>query len=230
MKVAQLELIEVSKIYRVGDNEIPALDRVSLAVAKGEFLSIVGHSGSGKTTLLSIIGGILRPDRGRIAFAGEDISVMDDAALSAYRNNKIGFMFQFSSLLPILTARENVMLAALFGRERSRREQERADHLLEMVGIGDRADAYPWQLSGGQQRRVAIARALMNQPQLLLADEPTGDLDEQTEAEIMALLGKINREQEVTMILITHNGALARTAQRMMRMKQGRLSLVAEGK
>ena len=225
--MSQLELIEVSKMYRVGENNIPALDQVSLAVRRGEFLSIVGHSGSGKTTLVSVIGGILRPSSGRVLFGGEDICVMDDVGLSSYRNTKIGFMFQFASLLPILTARENVMLAALFGRERSRREQERADHLLDLVGIGDRVNAYPWQLSGGQQRRVAIARALMNQPQLLLADEPTGDLDEQTEAEIMALLGKISREEQVTMILITHNSALARTAQRMMRMKQGRLTLVA---
>ncbi|MFU8818428.1 MAG: ABC transporter ATP-binding protein [Desulfurivibrio sp.] len=225
--MGQLELIEVSKMYKVGESTIPALDRVSLVVQRGEFLSIVGHSGSGKTTLVSVIGGILQPSSGRVLFGGDDICAMDDAGLSAYRNNRIGFMFQFASLLPILTARENVMLAALFAGARSRLEQERADHLLDLVGIGNRINAYPWQLSGGQQRRVAIARALMNQPELLLADEPTGDLDERTEAEIMALLGRINREEQVTMILITHNVALARTAQRMMRMKQGRLSLVA---
>lgn len=225
--MGQLELIEVSKMYKVGENTIPALDRVSLVVQRGEFLSIVGHSGSGKTTLVSVIGGILQPSSGRVLFGGDDICAMDDAGLSTYRSSRIGFMFQFASLLPILTARENVMLAALFAGARSRLEQERADHLLDLVGIGNRVNAYPWQLSGGQQRRVAIARALMNQPELLLADEPTGDLDEQTEAEIMALLGRINREEQVTMILITHNVALARTAQRMMRMKQGRLSLVA---
>lgn len=225
--MAQLELNEVSKIYRVGDNRIPALDRVSLAVEKGEFLSIVGHSGSGKTTLVSVIGGILHPDSGRILFAGDDICAMDDVGLSSYRNSKVGFMFQFASLLPILTARENVMLAAMFGSRRSPEEYRRAGHLLELVGIGERAEAYPSELSGGQQRRVAIARALMNEPELILADEPTGDLDEETEAEIMGLLNKINREKAVTMLLITHNITLARTAGRMMRMKQGQLRLAA---
>lgn len=225
--MAQLELQDVSKIYQVGDNRIAALDQVSLAVEKGEFLSIVGHSGSGKTTLVSIIGGILHPGSGRVLFEGGDIAAMDDAALSHHRNTKIGFMFQFASLLPILTARENVMLAAMFGQHRSPDEDKRAGHLLDLVGIGDRAESYPWQLSGGQQRRVAIARALMNRPEMILADEPTGDLDERTEADIMELLGRINREEQVTMILITHNMALARTARTMMRMKQGRLSLVA---
>jgi ABC-type lipoprotein export system ATPase subunit len=226
--VAQLELNEVSKIYRVGDNVIPALDRVSLSIAKGDFISVVGHSGSGKTTLVSIVGGILRPSSGQILFEGEDICALGDVELSSYRNERIGFMFQFASLLPMLTARENVMLAALFGQERSREEQQRADHLLDLVGIGERVEAYPGELSGGQQRRVAIARALMNNPGLILADEPTGDLDEETEAEIMKLLGRINREQEVTMILITHNASLARTADRMLRMKNGRLVGVTE--
>ncbi|MFH7325018.1 ABC transporter ATP-binding protein [Desulfurivibrio sp. C05AmB] len=226
--VAQLELKEVSKIYRVGDNVITALDRVSLSIAKGDFISVVGHSGSGKTTLVSIVGGILRPSSGQILFEGEDICALGDVDLSGYRNERIGFMFQFASLLPMLTARENVMLAALFAQERSREEQQRADHLLDLVGIGERVEAYPGELSGGQQRRVAIARALMNNPGLILADEPTGDLDEETEAEIMKLLGRINREQEVTMILITHNAALARTADRMLRMKNGRLVGVTE--
>ncbi|MFH7319110.1 ABC transporter ATP-binding protein [Desulfurivibrio sp. D14AmB] len=221
--MSQLELVAVSKIYRVDQTAIPALNQVSLRVERGEFLSVVGHSGSGKSTLVSVIGGILRPSSGQVLFGGHDISALDDGGLSAYRNRRVGFIFQFASLLPVLTARENVMLAALFGENRSRREQERADHLLDLVGIGDRVNAYPWQLSGGQQRRVAIARALMNQPELLLADEPTGDLDEQTEAEIMALLSRINREERVTMILITHNRALAKTASRMLRMKQGHL-------
>ncbi|MDF1614613.1 ABC transporter ATP-binding protein [Desulfurivibrio dismutans] len=221
--MAQLELNDVSKIYRVGDSELTAMNRVSLQIEEGDFISIVGHSGSGKTTLVSVIGGILRPTSGRVLFEQDDICAMDDVQLSGYRNRKIGFMFQFASLLPMLTARENVMLAALFGRERSAEERQRADHLLELVGIGERAGAYPGELSGGQQRRVAIARALMNNPRMLLADEPTGDLDEETEAEIMSLLGKINREQQVTMLLITHNGALARTADRMLRMRQGSL-------
>ncbi len=224
--MAQLELNDVSKTYRVGDNILTAMDRVFLQVEQGEFISIVGHSGSGKTTLVSVIGGILRPTSGRILFGEQDICTMNDSQLSDYRNTRIGFMFQFASLLPMLTARENVMLAALFGRERSSGEQERADHLLDLVGIGDRVGAYPGELSGGQQRRVAIARALMNNPEMILADEPTGDLDEETEGEIMGLLWRINREQKVTILLITHNSALARTANRMLRMRQGRLLAV----
>lgn len=224
--MAQLELIDVSKRYMVGGNALTALNHVSLQVEQGEFISIVGHSGSGKTTLVSVIGGILRPTSGQLLFDGSDLATMNDGELSAHRNTKIGFMFQFASLLPMLTARENVMLPALFGRQRSAEEQQRADHLLDLVGIGDRVGAYPGELSGGQQRRVAIARALMNKPRMILADEPTGDLDEDTEAEIMALLGKINREQQVTMLLITHNGALARTADRMLRMRQGSLTAV----
>ncbi len=224
--MAQLELNDVSKTYRVGDNILTAMDRVFLQVEQGEFISIVGHSGSGKTTLVSVIGGILRPTSGRILFGEQDICTMNDSQLSDYRNTRIGFMFQFASLLPMLTARENVMMAALFGRERSSGEQERADHLLDLVGIGDRVGAYPGELSGGQQRRVAIARALMNKPEMILADEPTGDLDEETEGEIMGLLWRINREQKVTILLITHNSALARTANRMLRMRQGRLLAV----
>jgi ABC-type lipoprotein export system ATPase subunit len=225
--VAQLELINLAKIYTVGDNSIPGLKTVSLTIEQGDFLSIVGHSGSGKTTLISIIGGILKPTSGRILYNGSDICTMNDAQLSEYRSTKIGFMFQFASLLPILTARENVLLSSLFSPERSKDENERAERYLELVGIGDKLDAYPRQLSGGQQRRVAIARALMNNPELILADEPTGDLDEGTEKEIMDLFKKINREKKVTMILITHNVALAGEAGKMMRMNNGTLTLVA---
>jgi ABC-type lipoprotein export system ATPase subunit len=225
--MTQIELINLTKSYPVGDATVSGLDAVSLSIEKGDFLSIVGHSGSGKTTLISIIGGILRPTSGKVLFNGEDICAMNDAQLSVYRSTKIGFMFQFASLLPILTARENVLLSSLFSPERTSDENERAVHYLELVGIGDKLDAYPGQLSGGQQRRVAIARALMNDPELILADEPTGDLDEETERDIMQLFKEINREKKVTMILITHNVALARGASRMMRMSQGRLMPVA---
>jgi ABC-type lipoprotein export system ATPase subunit len=226
--VAQLELINLAKIYTVGDNTIPGLKTVSLAIEQGDFLSIVGHSGSGKTTLISIIGGILRPTSGRILYNGSDICAMNDEQLSEYRSTKIGFMFQFASLLPILTARENVLLPSLFSPERAPDENERAEQYLDLVGIGDKLDAYPRQLSGGQQRRVAIARALMNNPEFILADEPTGDLDEGTEKEIMALFKKINREKKVTMILITHNVALALEADKMMRMHHGALTAATE--
>lgn len=219
--MAQIELSDISKVYTVGGQTIRAVDGVSLKIERGDFLSIVGHSGSGKTTLLSIIGGIIRPTSGRMLYDGTDICTLDDDRLSAYRNNKIGFMFQFASLLPILTARENVLLPGLFGPAGRALDRGKAEEHLSMVGLGDKIEAYPSQLSGGQQRRVAIARALMNGPEVILADEPTGDLDEETEAEIMDLFKRLNSDKKVTFIFITHNLNLARQAQKQMRMGQG---------
>lgn len=223
--MTQIEIAGLSKSYAVGGLTIQAVDRVSLKIAKGDFLSIVGHSGSGKTTLLSMIGGIIRPTSGSILFNGSDISLLDDDRLSGYRNEKIGFMFQFASLLPILTARENVLLPGLFNPEqnpqKNKENEARAVEYLHLVGLGDRVDSYPNQLSGGQQRRVAIARALINNPEVILADEPTGDLDEETEAEIMELFRRLNREKQITFILITHNLHLAEQAARRLRMSQG---------
>ena len=198
------------------------VDNVSLSINKGAFLSIVGHSGSGKTTLVSIVGGILKPTSGKVLLDGVDICTLDDNRLSEYRAQRIGFMFQFASLLPILTAQENVLLPGIFNPTPKRATNEKvAQDLLEMVGIGDKKDAYPAQLSGGQQRRVAIARALLNSPDIILADEPTGDLDEETEAEIMDLFEEINQQQGVTIILITHNLELAGRAQKRLRMSRG---------
>ena len=198
------------------------VDNVSLSINKGAFLSIVGHSGSGKTTLVSIVGGILKPTSGKVLLDGVDICTLDDNRLSEYRAQRIGFMFQFASLLPILTAQENVLLPGIFNPTPKRATNEKvAQNLLEMVGIGDKKDAYPAQLSGGQQRRVAIARALLNSPDIILADEPTGDLDEETEAEIMDLFEEINQQQGVTIILITHNLELAGRAQKRLRMSRG---------
>ena len=198
------------------------VDNISLSINKGAFLSIVGHSGSGKTTLVSIVGGILKPTSGKVLLDGVDICTLDDNRLSEYRAQRIGFMFQFASLLPILTAQENVLLPGIFNPTPKRATNEKvAQDLLEMVGIGDKKDAYPAQLSGGQQRRVAIARALLNSPDIILADEPTGDLDEETEAEIMDLFEEINQQQGVTIILITHNLELAGRAQKRLRMSRG---------
>jgi len=219
----QVDIIEAARHYRVGDLLIKAVDNVSLEIDKGDFVSIVGHSGSGKTTLLSLMGGIIRPTSGKILFEGVDLCSLLDDGLSEYRNRKVGFMFQFASLLPILTAMENVMLPLLFNGG-AVRDRERAGQYLELVGVSDKADAYPSQLSGGQQRRVAIARALMNDPEIILADEPTGDLDEETEAEIINVFRKVNREQGVTFVLVTHNLLLAKQANKMLRMSQGRLS------
>ncbi len=224
--MSQIEVVDITKIYILGDLDISAVNRVSLKIEKGEFLSIVGHSGSGKTTLISIIGGIIRPSSGKVLFNGDDICLLDDKKLSEYRNDKIGFMFQFASLLPMLTAKENVLLPCLFSKNGSLNNGKKAEEYLDMVGLSDRTDSYPSQLSGGQQRRVAIARALMNNPEIILADEPTGDLDEETEAEIMELLRKLNKEKKVTFILITHNLELAKQAPKQLRMTQGRIKEV----
>ena len=216
-----LHIENLTKKYRVDHATFIGVDNVSLSINKGEFLSIVGHSGSGKTTLVSIIGGILRPTSGRVLLEGVDICTLDDNRLSEYRARRIGFMFQFASLLPILTAKENVLLPGIFKPGQKKENDKIARELMEMVGIGDKLDSYPSQLSGGQQRRVAIARALLNNPDIILADEPTGDLDEETEAEIMHLLEEINRDQGVTIILITHNLGLAGKAQKKYRMSKG---------
>ena len=221
--MAHIKLIALNKAYTVDDTEISAVNNVSLSIERGEFLSIVGHSGSGKTTLVSIVGGILKPTSGSVLLEGTDICTLDDNKLSAYRANRIGFMFQFASLLPILTAKENVLLPAIFNPGKNVADEKTAVDLLEMVGIGEKKDSYPSQLSGGQQRRVAIARALLNKPDIILADEPTGDLDEDTEAEIMDLFEDINKNHGVTIILITHNLDLAGKAQKHFRMSKGQL-------
>jgi ABC-type lipoprotein export system ATPase subunit len=222
--VPQIEVRDTSKIYRVGDTVIRAVDRVSLTVERGEFVSIIGHSGSGKTTLLSMIGGILKNSEGEVLYNGTDIYHLSEDDLSQYRAKKVGYIFQFASLLPVLTAKENLLLPTIFCRNGSTPGGEKkAKEYLDLVGLKDKIDAYPSQLSGGQQRRVAIARSLMNEPELILGDEPTGDLDEQTEQEIMDLLGRMNRQSGVTVILVTHNSELARTASKQLKMSNGRL-------
>jgi ABC-type lipoprotein export system ATPase subunit len=222
--VPQIEVRDTSKIYRVGDTVIRAVDRVSLTVERGEFVSIIGHSGSGKTTLLSMIGGILKNSEGEVLYNGTDIYHLSEDDLSQYRAKKVGYIFQFASLLPVLTAKENLLLPTIFCRNGSTPGGEKkAKEYLDLVGLKDKIDAYPSQLSGGQQRRVAIARSLMNDPELILGDEPTGDLDEQTEQEIMDLLGRMNRQSGVTVILVTHNSELARTASKQLKMSNGRL-------
>lgn len=218
-----LQIENLTRSYVVDHETFIGVDNISLSITRGEFLSIVGHSGSGKTTLVSIIGGILKPTSGRVLLEGVDICSLDDNRLSEYRVNRIGFMFQFASLLPILTAKENVLLPGLFNPGHKTENDKKAKDFMEMVGIGDKLDSYPSQLSGGQQRRVAIARALINSPDIILADEPTGDLDEDTEAEIMDLFEEINKKQGVTIILITHNLELAGRAQTKLRMSRGQL-------
>ena len=218
-----LQIENLTKTYTVDHTSFVGVDNISLTINKGDFLSIVGHSGSGKTTLISIVGGILKPTSGRVLLDGTDICTLNDIKLSEYRVNRIGFMFQFASLLPILSAKENVLLPTIFTPGKNVADEKTAMDLLELVGIGEKSNSYPSQLSGGQQRRVAIARALLNKPDIILADEPTGDLDEDTEAEIMNLFEHINQKYGVTIILITHNLELAGKAQKKLRMSKGQL-------
>lgn len=218
--MTQITVKNVTKTYLVDSEMIPAVNDVSIEIEKGEFFSIVGHSGSGKTTLLSMIGGIVKPTSGTVMYEGNDIYSLDSNSLSEYRCEKIGFIFQFASLFQNLTARENVMLPIVFktGGNNVDDIREKAVGLLNRVGLADKLNAYPSQLSGGQQRRVAIARAFINDPELILADEPTGDLDEETESEMMRFFKRMNEERGITFLLVTHNTELARQTKRQLKM------------
>ena len=218
-----IELKGLSKTYSISGNTVKAVQPLDLTIESGEFVSIVGHSGSGKSTLLSLIGGIARPDTGAVSIDGANIWGYDDKHLSKLRNEKFGFVYQFASLIPTLTATENVLLPTVFGGSKIKSD---AIRLLQFVGLGDKVDRYPAELSGGEQQRVAIARAFIHNPAIILADEPTGDLDEETEAEIMTFFEKINRENKVTMIMVTHSSEIALRASKRFRMKQGVLSLL----
>lgn len=224
--MAQIRIEDVTKTYEGDGETVNAVAAASLSVEQGEFLAIVGHSGSGKTTLLSMIGGIVQPSSGRVLFEGTDIFSLGSDRLSEYRCGKIGFMFQFASLLPMLTAKENLLLPTLFSsvtREGGDGGSigQKAEKLIRMVGLGDKLNAYPAQLSGGQQRRVAIARAFMNDPAVVLADEPTGDLDEDTEQDMMNFFKAMNKAGGITFLMVTHNSDLAQQAKRRFRMHKG---------
>jgi putative ABC transport system ATP-binding protein/lipoprotein-releasing system ATP-binding protein len=223
-------LRDVTKSYFIGKEKIEAVRNVSLEIQRKEFISIIGHSGSGKTTFLSIIGGVARPTSGTVLFEDKDIYSFDKDKLSEYRCEKIGFIFQFASLLPNLTAKENVLLPVLFkthGHRNTAGSEKKAIELLHMTGVGDKVHAYPSQLSGGQQRRVAIARAFINNPEVILADEPTGDLDEETEMEIMLFFRRMNEDAGITFVMVTHNSELARTTGRQLKMGNGLIGTVA---
>jgi len=208
----------VSKVYRMGEVEVHALRDVDLAVNAGGFVVILGPSGSGKTTILNLIGGMDSPSAGRVIVEGVDIASYGDAALTAYRREKVGFIFQFFNLIPTLTARENVELAAeLVPHPRD------VDEVLDAVGLGDRVQHFPGELSGGEQQRVAIARALVKNPPILLCDEPTGELDFETGRKIMQLLRQINRVEGRTMLLVTHNSPIASVADHVVRLRSGRV-------
>jgi len=229
-----IELHDVSKTYSIAKGRsVPAVQGVTLQVDEGEFLVITGRSGSGKTTLLNLVAGLARPTSGRVLLGGVEIWKMPDAEQSRLRNEKIGFVFQFPSLMPSLTTLENVLLPTLFAAAKGDAKaqagaRERAVQLLEEVGLSDKLDAYPRQLSAGQQQRVVIARSLINQPELLLADEPTSDLDEQTEQEIMATFQTIHSRTGVTILLVTHSTQLVSFGTRALRMQSGQI-VAADG-
>jgi len=222
MNHAVIKLEEVHKVYHTGAVDVHAVRGVSSEINPGEFVAIMGASGSGKSTLMNIIGCLDRPTRGRYLLDGTDVSQLDRDQLADIRNQKIGFIFQGFNLLSRTSALENVELPMLYlHRHLTGRDQlERARHALEMVGLADRADHHPNQLSGGQQQRVAIARALVNHPSLLLADEPTGNLDSQTSIEIMGVFQKLN-EQGITLVMVTHELDIARYSKRNLIMRDG---------
>lgn len=216
----------LSKTYRTGRGDVAAVVGLDLMVEVGRYAAIIGRSGSGKSSLMAMIGGLSRPSGGTVTIDGTDIWGLGDDALARFRNGRIGFVFQFASLLPTLRLVDNVALPAMLGGARdSAATYDKASALLARMGLGDHLDAYPSEISAGEQRRAAIARALINDPVLLLADEPTSDLDEQTEIEIMDELLGVNRELGTTLVLVTHNLALAEQAEQIVHIANG--SLVA---
>ena len=219
---ALVELVDVSKIYRMGDVEVPALQEVTLTIAEGEFVAVMGPSGSGKSTLMNIIGCLDRPTSGRFRLAGREMGGLSRSALARVRNEMLGFVFQHFNLLPRTSALENVELPLVYAGLPARKRQARALNALARVGLGDRADHQPSQLSGGQQQRVAIARALVNEPRLIVADEPTGALDSRTSMEVMEIFQELGRSG-VTILLVTHEPDIARCAARLLSMRDGRI-------
>ena len=219
-----IKLDEIYKTYHTGEVDVHAVRGISLKIFPGEFVAIMGSSGSGKSTLMNMIGALDRPSGGHYWLDGTDVSTLDRDALADVRNEKIGFVFQGFNLLSRTSALENVEMPMLYHRYRisSQEQRERALHSLGLVGLGDRAGHYSNQLSGGQQQRVAIARALVNRPTLLLADEPTGNLDTQTSIEIMGVFQKLN-EQGITIIMVTHELDIARYTKRMVILRDGKI-------
>ena len=219
---ALVRLIDLHKVYRTGEMEVPAVRGVSLEIKRGEFVALMGASGSGKSTLMNILGCLDRPTTGHYILDGADVSGLDRDQLADIRNRKIGFVFQNFNLLPRTSARENVELPLVYSAQHLTNAElrERADRVLVSVGLSGREDHHPSQLSGGQQQRVAIARALINEPEVLLADEPTGNLDSRTSVEIMAIFQQLN-ERGITVIMVTHEPDIAAYAKRNVMMRDG---------
>ena len=223
-RVPLVEIAGLSKSYVRGDQVVPVLTDINLTIREGDFVALMGPSGSGKSTLLNLIAGIDKPDAGRLAVAGEDITALSDAELADWRARSVGFVFQFYNLIPVLTAFENIELPLqLTDLSRSER-RERVALLLDMVGLTDRMKHYPNELSGGQQQRVAIARALVTDPRLVIADEPTGDLDRQSAADILTLLDRLNTELGKSIVMVTHDPRAADAAHHLIYLDKGQLT------
>ncbi|MFX0094941.1 MAG: ABC transporter ATP-binding protein [Candidatus Hodarchaeota archaeon] len=213
----------VTKTYLLGEIKVNALQELSLEATKGEFIAIVGPSGCGKTTLLNLLGGLDKPSSGKVTVNEHIISELSRRALNSYRREKVAFIFQFYNLLPTLTGKENVLLAASLYYRSKKEAQLEAEKWLNIVGLQDKMNKFPNQLSGGEQQRVAIARSLAKKPQILLADEPTGNLDSKSAKNVIGVLKQLNEEEKISIILVTHNPAIANIADRIIYLKDGRV-------
>src|SRR2546430_13064409 len=221
--MANIELVELTKHYKQGKIIVRALDGVSLRIDAGEFVSVVGRSGSGKTTLLDLVGLLLRPTSGTVRVDGVDTATLKDGQRADMRGQRIGFIFQEYNLLPTLNVVENVMLPLRYSKSNGGDSRKRALELLELVELTDRISHRPDELSGGQQQRVAIARSLVNRPALVLGDEPTGSVDTETSQQLVGLMRRLNREENVTFVIVSHDLDLASQADRMVRLQDGRV-------
>ncbi len=215
----------VKKVYRRDAEEVRVLDGLSLEVPEGDFVALMGPSGSGKTTLLNLIAGIDRPTAGKVVVAGTDVAQLGESELARWRSRNVGFIFQFYNLIPVLTAEENVALPLLLTSLSKKERRERALTALKVVGLAERSQHYPRQLSGGQEQRVAIARAIVADPKVLVADEPTGDLDSKSAEEILALMETLNRDFGKTIVMVTHDPRAAQRAHTQHHLEKGVLSL-----